>query len=130
MKTALPFVLVGLILFMVVVAAQGANVVMSGTAPTARADEAHTPLPLSELKECKFYRNGAVFKTVPPAATYTYTHEVPSGSCFSKSDVWTSTCTDATNQESVASTPVSLVADACTPKAKPLAPSNVKVVGG
>jgi hypothetical protein len=136
-KTALLSAIFALSTFVVVDNVHAADkIILHVTIPTKRMDG--SPLPRSQLKECRAFRNTSVFKTRTITATSTVqilTFELllTEGQCIPTSDIFGAKCYDTQGIDSPMSTGVSLSKQACrnsTALNPPAAPSNPSVVEG
>lgn len=97
-------------------------------APAKRTDG--SPLPSTEIAGYT-YRRGSVALGTSQGPACGFKWPIPAGECVRSTEALTATATDTEGRVSAASTPpATLAADACTPKAPPQPPGNVRVVSG
>lgn len=100
--------------------ATAAGVNMQWSAPTTRADG--SALSASEIGGYEIDLNGTAI-AAPKATDTSYGYAIAAGSCVQSSDTFTIRVKDAAGTWSAFSSPVTLGAQACTPKAAPAAPT-------
>jgi hypothetical protein len=115
----LKFIYFAIVLSLAIVGeATAANISLSCTAPTTRTDG--SPLAANEIGGYEFTFNGASFAT-PNLCAYLY--NIEAGSCVKTTDAFAVRVKDTAGVWSAYSAPVSVGANACTPKSPPVAPA-------
>jgi hypothetical protein len=125
----LPLILLAAALSMTVALdALAAGVKLSCTPPTTREDG--SALAATELAGFRFFRASPAASVVSDVVkTCAFDYIIPAGQCVGTDVGWAVTAIDVKGIESALSMPLMFLAvETCTPKARPAAPTGVKVI--